>query len=81
MAWIGRHRIALAAALLLALAGAWLALAEHHVGIGWVLIVWALAIVAGCAGPAAGARTGTRTAARTRTRPTARRGRGGLRSG
>lgn len=79
MAWIGRHRIALASALLLALAGAWLAFAEHHVGLGWVLIVWALAIVAACAGPPAAARTRART--RTRTAPKAPRGRGGLRSG
>jgi hypothetical protein len=69
MAWFRRHALPLAVALVLLAAGVWLALAEHNPGIGWMLIVWALAVVAGCAAPG--------SAARAR----ARRGRSGSRSG
>jgi len=49
MVWFRRHALALTAALALVASGAWLAVAEHNPGIGWMLIVWGLAVVAGVA--------------------------------
>ncbi|MDW5596983.1 hypothetical protein VSS74_21730 [Conexibacter stalactiti] len=46
MEWIRRHALLLAAALTLLLAGLRLAPADRVPGIGWMLIVWALALLA-----------------------------------
>ncbi len=67
MTWIRRHALFLVAGLVLIGVGAWLAFAEHNAGIGWMLIAWGLALAAAPAMPP--------------PRPTARRGRGGSRSG
>jgi hypothetical protein len=46
MEWIRRHAILLVAALALLLAGLRLAPADRSPGVGWMLIVWALALLA-----------------------------------